>query len=384
MSNDSFTVVTRQSWLNRIGDSLKGIVIGGLLTAVAFPLLFWNEGRAVTRDKTLKEGGSAVVSVAADDVRAENEGRLVHLTGLAETAAVLSDPDFGVSAPALKLDRVVEMYQWDENEHRKTKEKLGGGTETTTTYTYSKTWSERPIRSSGFKQPDGHQNPSDMPCASLRKTADAVTLGAFALPPSLVAQINLSEPLPVAADGQPATGRFPRLKAYGGGFYIGADPAAPEVGDLRVTFKVTRPAVVSLIAKQTGRTLAPYTTRAGGDLELLQVGTHTPDAMIRQAQDDNRTLTWLLRAAGFLVMLIGLNLLLKPLSVLASVVPLLGRLVGAGTGLVAFLMATGLSLVTIATAWLRYRPLVGVALLAGAVVAVAALRRRLKSGPAAR
>ena len=108
MSNDRFTEVTSNSWFSRIGGAIKGVIVGLVLFVVAFPLLFWNEGRAVTRYKTLKEGGGAVVSVSAESVDAAHAGKLVHVTGKAVTDATLRDPDFGVSAQALKLKRVVK------------------------------------------------------------------------------------------------------------------------------------------------------------------------------------------------------------------------------------------------------------------------------------
>ncbi|WP_339136467.1 MAG: hypothetical protein WGN25_01115 [Candidatus Electrothrix sp. GW3-4] len=57
MSDDSYTEVTNQSWFSRIGGAIKGIIFGFILFIIAFPLLFWNEGRAVKTYKTLKEGG---------------------------------------------------------------------------------------------------------------------------------------------------------------------------------------------------------------------------------------------------------------------------------------------------------------------------------------
>jgi hypothetical protein len=36
---------------------------------------------------------------------------------------------------------------------------LGGGTTTTTTYDYTRQWSDDAINSSKFKHPDNHQNP---------------------------------------------------------------------------------------------------------------------------------------------------------------------------------------------------------------------------------
>jgi len=57
MADDSYTEVSSRSWFSRIGGAFTGIVIGLVMMAVAFGLLFWNEGRAVGRYKTLQEGG---------------------------------------------------------------------------------------------------------------------------------------------------------------------------------------------------------------------------------------------------------------------------------------------------------------------------------------
>ena len=200
MSQDRFTEVTSQSWLSRIGGAIKGVLMGFVLFILAFPLLFWNEGRAVTTYKTLKEGGNIVVSVAADRVDAANAGRLIHVSGFADTNATLADPVFGVSAKALKLKRTVEMYQWKENTSSDTTKKLGGGTETVTEYSYSREWSERIINSDGFKQAGGHQNPTAMPYSSTEQIADRVTLSAFTLSPRLVGKIDSYEPLVINSD----------------------------------------------------------------------------------------------------------------------------------------------------------------------------------------
>lgn len=81
-------------------------------------------------------------------------------------------------------------------------------------------------------------------------------------------------------------------------------------------------------------------------------------------------LTWILRLVGFLMMLFGLLMIANIFSVLASVVPLFGDMVGAGTGLLAFVIALPLTLITIALAWLAYRPLIGIPLLLAAADSV--------------
>ena len=61
--------------------------------------------------------------------------------------------------------------------------------------------------------------------------------------------------------------------------------------------------------------------------------------MFAAAQSENTFIAWLLRLVGFIVMFIGTALVFKPLKVLADVLPLAGRIVGAGTGFIAFLLS---------------------------------------------
>ncbi len=382
MSDDSFTEVTHESWFSRLGGAIKGVLAGLVIFAVSFPLLFWNEGRAVTTYKTLEEGGGAVVSVSADSVDSDNEGKLIHVTGKADTDETLADPDFGISANALKLRREVEMYQWKETTKSTKKKKLGGGTETVKTYSYSMVWAAEPINSGGFKKPTGHENPGAMPYESTRWVAEDVSLEAFQLSPSLVGMIGKSTPLPVTAETEIPEAIRETVKLHNKGFYLGADPASPAVGDTHVSFEVVEPTIVSVVASQIDDTFEPYSAEAGGTIELLQVGKHSAKAMIQKAQESNTMMTWILRLVGFIVMVIGLNMICRPLSVMADVIPILGDLVGAGTGIMSFLLAAVLSLITIAIAWVFYRPVLGVALILVAVGLAVFIGVRLKKAKA--
>src|SRR5580693_6549847 len=118
--------VETQGYGSRLFESIKGVLLGLVLFAISFPLLWWNEGRAVQTARSLEEGASSVVSVTSLDP--SNEGKLVHYTGDAVTTETLADPELGVSAVALRLQRNVEMYQWQEKSesHENT-----GGSKTT-------------------------------------------------------------------------------------------------------------------------------------------------------------------------------------------------------------------------------------------------------------
>ncbi|HSK09238.1 MAG TPA: TMEM43 family protein, partial [Vicinamibacterales bacterium] len=163
-----------------------------------------------------------------------------------------------------------------------------------------------------------------------------------------------------------------------GMFYKGSDPGHPEVGDVRVRFEVTTPKAVSVIAVQRGSTFATYQAKAGSGILLLEEGEVGAPEMFEAAQAANAVTTWLVRLGGFVVMFVGLLLILRPISVLGSVVPLVGTVLGTGTGLLAFLVAVVLSLATIAFAWLAYRPLLGgflLVLAAGGVILLIWSRR---------
>lgn len=371
------TVTTRQSWFSRLGRSVAGIVGGVLLFLAGLGLLWWNEGRAVRTARGLEEGAAAVVSLAEPRVDPASDGRLVHLSGMASTTGVLRDDVFDVEAEAIALRRTVEMYQWREESRSETRNRVGGGTETVTTYTYDRVWSERAIDSSAFQEPASHQNPAAMPFPSRTVRADAVRVGEFALSGSLAAEFSRFESLPppaVVPEGyQVSAGRLIRS----------ASPASPEIGDLRVAFEVARPAEVSIVARQDGPALGPYRTATGTTIEMLRYGRVPAAEMFAEAVAANTLLTWILRLVGLVLLFAAVTAVLAPLGVLADVIPLAGRIVRFGTALVALAVAIPAGLITIALAWLFYRPLIGIALLVVAVgVPVFLLRRRRSSGPA--
>jgi hypothetical protein len=373
---DRYTEISSQSWGGRIGGAFKGILFGLILFIAAFPLLFWNEGRAVERFKTLEEGQGAVISLSSSEIDASAEGELVHTNGRAEPHSELRDPTFDVATTAIKLKRKVEMYQWRETSQSEEQKKLGGGSETVTTYSYDKGWSESHNSSTNFRHPEGHENPP-MPYRSETQIAKDATLGAYRLPPFAAAELNDYRPLPVSDTAQLPSKLQKEALIHGGGFYIGQDPANPQVGDMRITFLEVGPSDISLVAKQSGDSFVPYQAQAGGTIALAEPGLKGAEAMFQQAHQSNTIMTWLLRGAGLLVMTIGINLMVRPLSVLADVVPALGSIVAAGTGIIAFLLALFFSFITIAIAWIFYRPLVGIGLLAVAGAAVYLTRARV-------
>ena len=386
---EQFTQYSRTGYGGRIGNAFGTALFGLLLFAASFFLLFWNEGRAVKTSQMLKEGAASVVSVDSASIVPANDGKLVYFNGQTIGKA-LADPLFQVNIdPAIHLRRVVKMYQWKEKrETNAHTDAVGGGQTSKTTFTYSKVWSDALIDSSSFQYADSHHNPSAKRIDTTKWTAEPVIVGAFTLPGQLVDRIDNYQPVVTSEDNRQ---KLPdELKSDSvltdGFYYISGqngrmvDPQQPQIGDLQVAIESVAPGPVSVIAKQTGNTVAPYPTRSGKDLQLLYTGVHPAAEMFATEQQHNKNLSWILRGVGFACMWFGLMALARPLSVVASVVGLVGDVVGAGVAFFSFLLAVMLSSVVIAVAWVFYRPVLGISLFALAGVAgvllIVHLRRR--------
>lgn len=374
---DGFSEVTEESWFERIKNAFFGILIGIVLFIAAFPILWWNEGRAVKTAKSLEEGAVSVISIALDSVNSFFNGKLVHLTGTAETDETLYDREFGISAAhALKLSRSVEMYQWQEKKESETKKKIGGGKETETTYRYEKTWSGSLINSQNFKVPEGHNNPAQMTFQSFSTSAQKVTLGAYTLSTGLKSKLSSYGKVQLTEkDRESLSEELKKTASINqGDFYFGANPAEPQIGNTRVSFKIIKPTAISIIAQQQNSTFSSYMTGNGRTIELLTTGNVSAQQMFQSEMKKNNLITWLLRFGGFLCMTFGLYFVFNPLSVLADVLPFLGDLFGFGIGLFAGIISFALSFITIAIAWIAYRPIIGIPLLVIGIVALVGLK----------
>ena len=397
------------SWVQRMGESFKGILTGFVLFVAGFPLLFWNEGRAVATAKSLDAGQKAVVSAAAEKVDPANEGKLVHVTGTATTKDVLSDTLFGVNATAIKLEREVEIFQWVEHEETK-REKVGDKIRETTKYTYEKKWCDAPVSSAEFKEA-GHDNPPVVAFEDTEKIADNVTLGAFrlgqmsikriggavpltlpddhALPPELAGAkiregvVYVPGKAPVAAPAAPSNAvATASADASNAVATASVGYALPEVGDQRVKFKQVLPHEVSIVGRQLGNTFSTWTAPNGRDVYLQRDGVKDAESMFAAAKSANTFKTWLLRLIGFLAMFFGLKMVLGPVETLVSAIPILNAIVSTGVSFAAFAVSAACSFMTVGIAWLFYRPVLGIALLVAAVGIIVWAVMKKKAKPA--
>jgi Transmembrane protein 43 len=367
--SDQFTEVTTQGWGSRLGSSVMAALVGLVLVPASIVLLYWNEGRAVDAIRALDRGSAAIVEASPTAVEAQAEGKLVHVSGMMQPTTAARDTVFGVSGDGLlRLSRTVEMYQWKEESSSQSQQSVGGSQTTQTTYTYQKVWSAQPIASAKFKVTDGHQNPPMQQRSAMFDGAE-VKLGPYRVDPSVLNKVSAFTPL------QPQSAPPAGYQAAGEGFYQGQNPGQPVVGDVRVSFTAVAAQTVSVAAAQAGGVLTAFRDQNGYAIALAEPGVVGAAALFQDEKKSEATLTWILRGAGFLAMLIGFVCLTRPLTMLFAVLPFLESLVGAGAFLVALTLSVPLTLLTISIAWIAHRPLIGGGLLVGAVAAWFLLRQ---------
>ncbi|XP_041744489.1 transmembrane protein 43 [Coregonus clupeaformis] len=385
--HDQHTRTTSRSkpgFLERLSETAGGTVLGVTLFALSFYVLFTNEGRALRTATSLDEGLSQVVSLHLYSSPLDhNNNHLVHLTAPLRTLQPLHDPNYRVAVQAVKLKRQVEMYQWVEYSESRDYDE-GGESKTETTYNYNTEWKAELINSRNFDKEIGHINPSAMAVESVTVVTPDVQVGPFSLSKGLVDQIENFQTLRLKDLPAPDSDSF--LTVDEDYFYHTQHPRRPEVGDVRVSFSYAGlsgegsypgPAqTVSVVAMQSDDTLKPFRTKSGDILEIIYLEELTAEEVFEREQKNNAMLTWALRAGGWLLMFLGISLMIRIIHTLVDWVPILRELISLGLKLFALCVSCSLSLLTISSGWIFYRPLVAVGLIAMAVIPIVIARSR--------
>lgn len=418
------------SYGSRLSNSIKGIGTGFIMLLAGTALLWWNEGRAVKTTRMLEEAEGVAVHVEdVSAVASDLDGKLIHATAFTKTKDILSDPTFGIKENAVKLNREVEYYQWVENTTTETKDKIGGGQEEITTYTYEQKWVSSPVNSQKFKDKAyRNKNFAVMNIKSEDRMAENVTFGAYKLPKSLIHSIRGSKPVELDFDKETLSkwnndfkiaSRDLQAQLEGIGdniakgiekvitkdstataeevkqdttntdldyihvnenvLYYGKNPNMPAVGDMRITFTKVLPGEVSIIAQVNGDRLQSYTAKNGKTLSVLRMGAEDMGAMFQSEHKGNTIMTWIWRIVGLLLVIGGFKGIFNILITILKVLPFLADIAGLGVGLVCNIIGLAWSLIIIAIAWLFYRPLIGIGLIAVIVGLIVYLSKRGKS-----
>ena len=356
---------------------MKSIGFGLLLFVASCFLVVWNEGRTARTAAALSQGEGAVVPVASDRLDPAREGALVHVAGAVTLAEAARDADFNLASDALVLVRKVEMFQWKETPQSRSRNQPGGGADQAAAYLYQGEWSEAPIDSSRFRDAINHRNPP-MPTTKSRVfVARDARLGAFSLDERALKQLAADNPLEppatILTEARARFGNFARIAA--GVVQNSLDPTNPSIGDVRVTWKIATPASLSLVGRQTGAFITPWIASNGEEVLRVEGGVLDARAMFQRGQDENSALAWVMRFTAIIAMLLGFRLMMSWLVTIASFSSATENIVAGGAWLTAFVLTAIVAPLLIAIAWIAYRPLVAIVVLAaGGTAALVAHR----------
>lgn len=346
-------------------------VIGGLICIViGIVLLWWNEGNDVKNIKTIEEARDSLVNIKSDEVDSANEGKLVSTNGKINVVdESLKDDYFNIIVSNTgKLVRIVEMYQWVEDCDTE---------DDRTVCTYDKKWLNTIERSDSFEE-SGHDNPSDMPYDDEAYYANRVELGAFKLSATQIQMLSTEATVTPNSSAFLPNG-YRIVDKY---ITSATSMSSPRVGDVRVSFKYNTDTDITVLAMQKGDSFADYKSEQGKILNELKSGLLTGEEMIDVVEKENNILKWVLRILGIALVTGGFTALLSPILMVVSIIPLIGDGIAWILKTIAGLIGFAVSMLIIALAWIVFRPLLGICLLAVVVGVLVLVLVLIKKGRA--
>ena len=370
------------------GESYIYFGIGVVFIALISLLLYWNEYHCIKTKKSLFEAQSILVQVRdISRIDPSLDGKLIHASGFADTKEVLEDDLFGASETAIHLYRRVEYYQYEE--HEKTDD------DGDKTYSYQKVWSTSPINSKNFYHAYSHTNHVLVKIAAKSIYANDVRFGAYRLPPFILSSIGGSTPAQIkwsesqfnewkdvifnneqallqSGDRKKRSKESgtPMVHVNGNTVFFGASPADPAIGDVRVTMTKIAPLQISIIAKVSGDTFEEFFAENGKKVTVVKRGTGSAAQMMTAAHASNNLWSWVFRVICLLLIMGIWSMMLSLSSDLFKAIPCIRSMVEAAASFTGKLFGVSWALLLIAIMWMRYKPVVGVALVVAVVAGI--------------
>jgi len=178
-------------------------------------------------------------------------------------------------------------------------------------------------------------------------------------------------------------GNYIFIKSGGYGYYGG--PTSPTVGDRRIHYTgLSSDVNVTVFGQLSGGQIVPLIYKGEDRLYHARMGTR--DEAIATLSQEHKTVGWILRLVGFLMMWIGLSMCFAPINAVLDVLPFLGN-VGRGlVSIVMFFVALGLSIVTIIVSMIAHNIIaliITIVILIGLVFLIGRLIKKKKAAPTA-
>ncbi len=342
-----------------------GILVGIIFILAGIFLLWFNEGRTVKTKAAIMEAEDEYIDVSSETIDKNNEGKLIATNGKLEVSYDgATDTTFDIHVAKPKLKRTVEMYQWKE-----TCEDNNGNE----VCRYSMVWDDEIINSNAFEDAT-HNNPSSMPYSSETFTADGSRIGDFILDGELLNQLNADKKINLQDSAKITNMGL----TNDGTYYTNVQNGTPKVGDIRISFSYSDATNVSVLAIQNNNEFGKYKSKEGYTIYELKEGTLNGKQILQKLSDENNMTKWIFRLMGTIFIIGGFAAIISPLQRLANFIPFIGTVFGWVTGFATFILGLALSLIVIALAWLRYRPVLSIGLLIGVLIVII-LTKKLKT-----
>ena len=158
--SDKITLTENISYGSRLKSALSGLIIWPILIVISCLILWNNEYNSANTISNVEQWRKNVNETSSTSINKELDWKFIH-TFWPISGENLSDISFGITVSWAILERKVKMYQWKEESSSKTQENLWWSETKTTTYTYTKEWSDSKIDSSSFNQINWHENISN-------------------------------------------------------------------------------------------------------------------------------------------------------------------------------------------------------------------------------
>lgn len=340
MSNN-FNEVKHNSNEESVKTSFLKFPIGVFFIISSIASLWINEYFNILSIKKINLIKEYAIEISSSKIDRNNDDRLISTNGSVYSNETLKDTLISVNN-ALVLQRTVEMYQWNEIKHSRKKNR-------STKYSYKKIWSNTELNSDKFKN-RGYRNPKFY-INDKTISVNKASMGDFKLNQEQLNKMTSFFPITLS---QPQKNYIIHNNYY----YKGRNPMAPEIGDIRISYKyVPNGTSLSIIGQQKSNNTISKLIIENVDIYTQYDGSLSLDEIITKFKNEENIARNMIRFLCCFTIFVGLNILTIPIKKIASYVPFIGNIVEKLSVFIMLLISIVLTLISIVSAWLFYRPL---------------------------
>ncbi|CAG9799980.1 unnamed protein product [Chironomus riparius] len=266
-----------------------------------------NEGRLFKFHSSLNEAYNDAITIKFDNAgyyrerSRDYEDKLVHFTGEIQVHEALGETSYNILVQAVKLRKIVEIYQWQE-EYTENKFELTDESFSRNYYYYQE-WSEKLIDSRNFHSLS-HQNPRQKSVQSKITIAEKVYIGGFEI--SDEAKYMFNTWIEITSDTKPED-YF--IKMHGNAYYHTEDLFNLQTGDMRIRFQFAglEGDVYTIVGRFQKGKINPFINKRGRKILLLSKGTLSKEEIFHLEHSAITKDIWFTRFFSFILIMFAVS-----------------------------------------------------------------------------